>query len=320
MPTGSYQKINYSLRPSKSIERKMLAEAMQRMSYFGRLGSYRYVGFGSTYFSDFKLFHKLLGIKKMVSIEEDVINQDRFKFNRPFSCVRMEFGKSTSVLPKLSWREKNIVWLDYDGTLNNDVLNDISFCCTNLQSGSMLLVSVNAHPERVDNSISPELRPEKRLELLKQRVGEEKVPIDVVGANLSDWGTAEVSRRIILNEIEETLLQRNGSRKSPLVFKQLINFHYADGARMLTVGGVIFRDEQMDMFDMCAFDQIEFVRLDKKPYEIEPPNLTFREIHYIDRYLPNRISMLGLDGLPKDDVEKYAKLYRYFPTFSETEI
>lgn len=320
MPAGSYQKINYSLRPSKSIERKMLAEAMQRMSCFGRLGAYRYVGFGSTYFSDFKLFHKLLGIKKMVSIEEDESNQDRFKFNRPFSCVRMEFGKSTSVLPKLSWREKNIVWLDYDGMLNSDVLNDVSFCCTNLQSGSMLLVSVNAHPERIDNSVPPELRPDKRLDLLKERVGEEKVPIDIVGTNLGDWGTAETYRRIISNEIKETLLQRNGARKNPIVFEQLFNFHYADGAKMLTIGGIVFRDDQRDVFEKCAFAQMDFVRFDKTVYPIEPPNLTFREIHYIDRYLPSRISMLSLGGLPKDDIKKYSQLYRYFPTFSETEI
>jgi len=320
MPAGSYQKINYSLRPSKSIERKMLAEAMQRISHFGRFGAYRYVGFGSTYFSDFKLFHKLLGIKRMVSIEEDVSNQDRFKFNRPFSCVRMAFGKSTSVLPKLSWREKNIVWLDYDGVLNVDVLNDVSFCCANLQPGSMLLISVNAHPEKIENSILPELRPDKRLDLLKERVGEEKVPIDIVGRNLSDWGTAEIYRRIILNEIKETLLQRNGSRKNPIVFEQLFNFHYADGVKMLTIGGIFFRDDQREVFEKCAFDQMDFVRFDKDPYSIEPPNLTFREIHYIDRYLPNRIGMLSLDGLPKADVDKYAKLYRYFPTFSETEI
>lgn len=320
MPNGSYQKINYSLRPAKSIERKMLAEAVQRLSNFARLNKYRYVGFGSTYFSDFKLFHKLLGIKKMVSIEEDVNNQKRFKFNRPFSCVRMEFGKSTSILPRLSWREKNIVWLDYDGFLNSDILNDVSFCCANLPAGSMLIISVNAHPEKLDNLLPADLRPNKRLELLKQRVGDEKVPIDIVGADLSSWGTAKIYRRIILNEINETLLQRNGARKNKINFEQFFNFHYADGAKMLTVGGVLFRDDQKEVLEKCSFDQFEFVSTNADAYFIDPPNLTFREIHHIDRYLPNRIGMLNLEGLPHGDVKKYSEIYRYFPTFTETEI
>ncbi len=320
MPAGSYQKINYSLRPSKSIERKMLVEAMQKLSNFGQLGTYRYIGFGSTYFSDFKLVHKVLGIKKMVSIEEDIRNQNRFKFNRPFSCVRMEFGKSTSVLPKLSWREKSIVWLDYDGVLTSDVLNDISFCFANLQSGSMFIVSVNATPGTFDDTVPPASRPRYRLEQLRDRVGEDKVPLDVSGVDLSGWGTAKIYKRIILNEIGETLSQRNISRKNPLVFEQLFNFHYADGAKMLTVGGILFRENQRDIFKKCAFDQVDFARFDDQACEIEPPNLTFREIHYIDRYLPNRVGMLNLDGLPKDDVKKYSKIYRYFPTFSETEI
>lgn len=320
MPTGSYRKINYSLRPSKSIERKMLAEAIQRLSHFGRLSTYRYVGFGSTYFSDFKLFHKLLGIKKMVSIEEDVNNQNRFKFNRPFSCVRMELGKSTSILPRLSWREKSIVWLDYDGVLTADVLNDVSFCLANVPSGSMLIVSLNANPEMFDNSVLPEMRPEKRLESLKERVGTDKVPIDIAGSNLGGWGTAEIYRRIILNEIQETLSQRNGFRRFPIVFEQLFNFHYADGAKMLTLGGIVFREDQRELFLKCEFHQLDFIRPDKDDYSIDPPNLTFREIHFIDRHLPNRINTVSLDGLPIDDIRKYSKLYRYFPTFSETEI
>lgn len=320
MPVGSYQKINYSLRPSKSIERKMLAEAMQRLAHFERLNRYRYIGFGSTYFSDFKLFHKLLGIRQMVSIEEDLGGQERFKFNRPFSCVRMEFGKSTSVLPRLGWREKNIVWLDYDGIISSDMLNDVSICCSNLLPGSMLIVSINANQDKLGDIFPASLRPDKRLELLKKRVGDEKVPIDVTGSELSDWGVAKVYRRIILNEIQETLLQRNGPRRIRINFEQLFNFHYADGAKMLTVGGIFYRDDQKETLEECSFSQLDFVRAGEDAYLIDPPNLTFREIHHIDRYLPNRIGMLNLEGLPQEDIKKYSEIYRYFPTFSETEI
>ena len=59
---SSYEQINYSLRPAKQIERKMLIEAFRNLTEFGDIGSYRYIGFGSIYFSDFNQVHKSLGI------------------------------------------------------------------------------------------------------------------------------------------------------------------------------------------------------------------------------------------------------------------
>jgi hypothetical protein len=54
--SSSYRKINYTLRPAKNIERKMLCEAFHKLHPFGKVQNYRYIGFGSTYFSDFILF------------------------------------------------------------------------------------------------------------------------------------------------------------------------------------------------------------------------------------------------------------------------
>ncbi len=68
----SYMQINYSLRPAKSVERKMLCEAIKRLAVFDKIESYKYVGFGSAYFSDFSLIHRSLGIEDMLSIEKDI--------------------------------------------------------------------------------------------------------------------------------------------------------------------------------------------------------------------------------------------------------
>ncbi|RMG75351.1 MAG: hypothetical protein D6711_06830, partial [Chloroflexi bacterium] len=64
MPSSS-RKINYGLRPAKHIERKMLIEIFRRLSEFGSVESYRYIGFGALYFNDFYQFHKYLGIQNM---------------------------------------------------------------------------------------------------------------------------------------------------------------------------------------------------------------------------------------------------------------
>ena len=38
------QKINYIIRPAKNIERKMLCETLQKLSYFNHLDKYAYIG------------------------------------------------------------------------------------------------------------------------------------------------------------------------------------------------------------------------------------------------------------------------------------
>ena len=56
--------MNYLFRPAKNIERKMLCEALSRLSIISDVKHYQYVGFSSVYFADFSLFHKQLGIQK----------------------------------------------------------------------------------------------------------------------------------------------------------------------------------------------------------------------------------------------------------------
>lgn len=49
---ASYREVNYSVRPAKSVERKMMIEAFRRLHLAWGIGCYRYVGMGSIYFSD----------------------------------------------------------------------------------------------------------------------------------------------------------------------------------------------------------------------------------------------------------------------------
>jgi hypothetical protein len=294
------------------VERKMLVESIRRLSEFGGLDTYRYVGFGSTYFSDFSLFHKTLGLDRMISIEKDVQNRRRFRFNRPFVCIKLLFGDSNTVLPTLSWRSKVILWLDYDSRLDASVLTDINHFCTYAAPGSMLILTVDARPG------TP---PEDRLKDLQRRVGELKVPPDVTPPRLAQWGTAAAYRRIINNEILEQLNNRNGSIDVPrqILYRQLFNFRYADGTQMVTVGGIIYERRQQNVFGRCAFGKnLPFIREGEDAYLIEAPNLTFRELHYLDSKLPTR-SALKAQSIPSEDLARYARLYRYFPRFAETE-
>lgn len=319
---GSYEKIHYGLRPAKTIERKMLCESFRRLSAFGKVEDYRYIGFGSTYFSDFALFHKSLNIRTMISIERDVENKDRFEFNRPFGCIEIKFDESTEVLPSLPWDVRTMLWLDYDGQLEGGVLADVKFFCASAFPGSVIVITVNVHPDRLDGD-TPEQIAERRLQRLIDRVGEEKIPEAVSGKDLGGWGTAGVCRRIIHNEILETLSERNGGRApgSEFRYKQLFNFHYADAAKMLTVGGLLYDEGQSHIVAQCAFDNLSFVRSDADPFFIEVPNLTYREIHHLDAQLPvEDCNQLDAPAIPEVDLERYARVYRYFPTFTEAQM
>lgn len=324
---SSYENINYSLRPAKQIERKMLVETFRNLMEFGDLSSYRYIGFGSIYFSDFHMVHRHLGITDLISIEKDEEKKGRFHFNCPFNCIEIQFGHSSIVLPTLSWDQRTILWLDYDGSLTEDCLTDIDFFCGNCQVGSVLVITVNAHPDRFPPGLQSEeleIYLKKSMEDLKKRVGEKNVPIDITGKDLRNWGTAAVYRRIIHNQILASLNDKNGGRRpgNKIQYQQLFNFNYADGMKMLTVGGIIYDEGQLPMLRKSMFEErLKFVRTSDESYLIEVPSLTYKELRHLNSQLPiDDVSKLDAPDVPLDDLKRYAEVYRYFPMFAEAEI
>ncbi len=323
---GSYESINYALRPAKTIERKMLCDAFRKLSAFQSINKYQYIGFGSTYFSDFSLFHKHLGINDMVSIEKDKHNEDRFNFNKPYSCITMKFKSSSDILPHLKWTKESIIWLDYDEHLDSDKLMDINTSCANVKSGSILLVTVNAHADVKEDTTGDGLK-EARYKMLSDRVSEGKIPIGVDGRDLNRKGLSNVYYQIIINEINECLSIRNGglSNEKQLEFKQLFNFTYEDGAKMLTVGGIFVSKEDLPKFEKANFGELDFIKDSSAHFNLEVPCLTFKELRFLDSLLPSKISNDGIidkelkiiTKIPQRDVKKYIKVYRYFPTFTE---
>jgi hypothetical protein len=300
----------------------MLCEAFRKLSEFGSLESYRYVGFPAPFFSDFVLFHKALGIRKMIGIEFDPLERKRFEFNRPFRCIHMLYGESNEILPTLSWDAKTILWLDYDAELDRSVLTDVRLSCASACGGSVIVVTVDARPG--------DFEPGKpRLPRLRRRVGEENLPLGIRERDLAEWGTASIYQRILTNEIARTLNERNGSREveNQFLYKQLFYFCYADGPRMLTVGGLIYERGQENLVAKCGFEKLSFVRSkigeNIKPHFIEVPSLTFREIRHIDGQLPRtkgKGERLHAPKVPIEDLKKYEGIYRYFPAFAEAEL
>jgi hypothetical protein len=334
-------RIDYSIRPAKTIERKMLAEAFRRLSKLEAPEKYRYVGFGGLYFRDFSLFHRALGISDMLSIEHCVNERKRFEFNRPFHCIKMRFGQSKTELPKIALDEKkNIVWLDYERQLNRDILADVEYVCSKALGGSVLVVTVNAgsyfdqdqecdadtnDDDEADDAESPRsslnLTP---LEELRKILGV-NVPLGTTSADLAGEKIARLYRRIIDNKIQATLTSRNGglinSAAGKFTYLPLFDFQYADGAKMLTTGGIIYTASQANDIKACDFDGLEYCNANNHPFPIPTPRLTVGERRYLNALLPRtNPAEVVLRSVPPKDLSDYIKVYRYFPYFSEVDI
>lgn len=330
--SNNARQIDYRLRLAKSVERRMLCSALQKLSVFYPLDMYRYIGFGAYYFSDFYLFHKELGIQKMLSIEksrsEETVN--RYNFNKPFKCIEIDFRDSNAVLPSLEWDDPTIIWLDYTSTINSNILSDVDTFFRNAESGSVFIITLQADSNSFDDNNQKD---KKRIDVLREFVGINRLPREIENNMINNKGIPTVYRKILMKEIQNILYERNsGGEKSKFFFKQLFHFKYKDGIPMYTFGGLLIEEpKHLDLFEKIGFDKLPFVKNNDELFEIDIPNLTIKEIKFLESIMPNGINNEGEivnllelfnknPSIPGKDILKFAKIYQYFPTFTEAKI
>lgn len=285
IPTQSYLKVSYDLRPAKQVERRMLIDAFHRLASAGfPISDYRYTGFGSIYFVDFILFHKLLGIRKLLSVEFDPRIEKRVRFNAPFKEIELEICPIGDVIPTLKQDEKHILWLDYDDLIRREQLSDVTQAANILSPGSVLLVTVDVEPPAGRG-------PTQWREFFKSEaedyLGEKAAKSDFHKSNLP-----ALNGHIIGQAIKQGLVGRGG-----VAFQPLFNFLYRDGHQMLTVGGMLSTPAERRALRGASLDETVYHRttLSGGSYEITVPRLTRKERLFLDRAMPCE------DGwLPKD--------------------
>ena len=315
---GSGNKINYSIRPAKSVERKMLCELLHYIKSSEDKQSYRYIGLGAKYFVDFLLFHNELGLDKMISIEADEGNQLRYDYNKPLKCIDLVFGRTNDVLPTISWNnsERNIVWLDYDGKLDEYMFTDIEFLVNKMCPGSVFLISFNSSCH--DSNEAKKIR---------EKLGD-YLPRNVTDAYLKNTPKRNKIYKNMINEcINNSIKKRNMFNPNEQVFfKQLIYFTYKDGASMTTVGGIILDDKTLSCLDFGTLpSKYSFVSLcmDEEPNNITVPRLTYKEVQYLLKHMPSEgehINVFNEVGLDEKDFKNFLKVYRYYPHFVQAYI
>lgn len=325
--SNSGRKINYAVRPAKNVERKMIKEVLSRLLPFGGAHDYKYIGFGSKYFSDFILFHKQLNINDMLSIESDTFSREKYLFNKPYNCIDFKFGMASDVLPDIDYDKKVIAWLDYDGIFENMVLGDFSTLLETAKSGSIIILSYNSEPFQT-STLQKEFNTQDQrglhIKKIESLISKELLPINLEERGLSKWGLySKFLRSVLVNQLNKTLSDRNSANQEgeKWAFDQLMYFDYEDGAKMSTVAGILYNQQDAEKVKACSFDIFEFIRKGDESYKIDIPNFTVKEVrHLLERMpFPSLRDELNEKIFPKTDVEKFSKIYRYFPSFQEIE-
>lgn len=307
-PTGSYSKVFYDLRPAKQIERRMLIDALQRLQAAGfPIRAFQYTGFGSIYFVDFILFHRFLGMGLLLSVEYDLSIKKRIAFNKPFAPVRVEMAPIGDVIPRLDRDRQHLLWLDYDALLNADMVADIGLAASTLSAGSLLLVTIDAEPPVGSG-------PSDWREHYREHAG---TYFDL------GWSSAEFALSRLpqtLTKLVYNIMDTGLSARSSVELSPLFSFEYADGHRMVTIGGMITTPSDRATLEAASLHELPFIRRTRAdaPFRIAVPRLTRKERLYLDHHMPCKKGWSPEEfELSDSSVSDYAQIYRYYPSYAE---
>lgn len=314
----STRKINYAIRSGKHIERRIIFDALLRLDRLRSIEDYTYVGLGGLFFADHLLAHRVLGIHSLISIEEATDKQAkaRFGFNKPLGAIKLRHGAASVHLPALTWHDPSIVWLDYDGTIELNAVEDIEQVAGTAAPNSVLICTFNVEP--------PFATAEgERAADLQKRLGPTLTPLRVralSNAQLGGWKLGAETRLLVLSAIQRALANRNAALAPPdkMVWTQIFHFQHRDGARMLTLG-FICHEASRAAAAANAFSGAPHVNGTATAVAIQAPVLTPKEVLALNAQMPDGLPAES-PGVPSTDVKAFSEFYRWYPTFREVEI
>ena len=309
---ASFDQVNYSLRPSKTIERLLAFDSVRQLMNALPLDNMLYVGFGSIWFVDFYIAHKFLGLRDSASIEANNIGFARARFNRPFSTCSVFHGYSSTVIPRLLKKPafKNrpwFLWLDYDYELREDVADEIRFCIENLPENSVFLVTFSGKGARYGTPVSREENLRRILgDALASDLDEEALDDDLAHT-LADGALA------FMSDVAVNLMRPGG-------FLEAFRLIYTDTSTMVTVGGVLPAKGARVAAEVIVNGDA-WAGWDDD--EIQAPHLTWLEASKLQQLLPREgrvtkaeVREMGFD-LSREQLASFARYYKYYPYFAQ---
>lgn len=311
---SSLHYINYSLRPSKSIQRQIVFDGIRTLRSRLDINESIYIGFGSIWFADFVMAHKILAIDEMISMEEDEILYRRAVFNSPYASVQIRQGFSSDILPTLYedetiCRRPWVMWLDYDSAFDETSVDDTRAAIERAPGDTIFLVTFNGIESRYG-------RQKHRPGRLRDLFG------DVVPDDLCVSRCDSTNMGNTLADLAIKFMKSSAARAArPGGFVPTFRIIYRDGAVMVTVGGILpsSRDIARKVSDIVEMN--EWKCRPERP--IISPLLTIREAMALQSKLPSPdglsrtlVQALGFD-LEDEQIEAYVRYYREYPAFAQ---
>jgi len=104
-----------------------------------------------------------------------------------------------------------------------------------------------------------------------------------------------------------------------VTFTPLFAFSYADGQRMVTVGGVVGNAETARKLKLAKVLEMPFCRPSEDPMPISVPPLTERERGWITQNMRRGLTVGGLRFELDEELFQSLMMYsRFYPTYVET--
>ena len=310
---ASYDDLNFSLRPSKSIQRMITFEATRRLQNVLKIEDMVYVGLGSIWFTDYILAHKMLNIDKMYSIEDKSIGYARARFNKPFAHVYVRHGRTNDILPRLFKLHKvkhsaSFVWLDYDSPFNVGMTEDIHVVLEEAKERSIFIITFNANEEKYG-------RPIHWLEEFRSLFGE-TIPDTLTEEGIQKTGFQQTIADLVIEFMKYSFIESGRDD----VFIPAFRIIYEDTTPMVTVGGIISDQHHQVACNNLISAQDWRCMPEQK---ICAPNLTLLETIKLRSQYPRTsdltrtdIKSLGFD-LEKEQIDSFGMYYQEFPFYSE---
>ena len=315
----------YHLRPNKSIDRSLFIQTLIGISREFPISDYKYTGFGSYLFDDFKLLHDTLNISNMVSLEKDITEYQRATFNLPYGCISIKNIDSTQYISNLSIQdgEHNIFWLDFVSP--NELgtqLSDYSTLLNLMNPGDIIRITLNANPDSLGKCSEPNYLQEHRLNTLKERVPDSYIWSSICPSDVTTRNYPITLLKIIKKATMECL--SDNPPYSPNFMLPLFSSVYADGQQMVTFTGIILDSHEKETQIKKALNNYPHNTFSwDTPAKIEIPALSIREITELNKLLPNPVARQQLiEKFPfifseKDcqAVDSYILYYKYYPHY-----
>lgn len=311
----SFDAVNYSIRPNKAVERRIVFSGLAKLSRIVDLSSYRYIGLGSLWFVDFLMAHKLLRIDSMKSIEDSEIGYNRSSFNCPLSCIDVIRGESTLVIPTLDLgKTLSLVWFDYDSSIGGPAIRDIAMLAPRCAPNSILIVTINAKKDDLPTKDENDADIDSETSL--RRIAGDLVPTPLPSKRFQRQNYPMLLREILANQLQSATV--NSGRQE--CFIKLFDLVYSDGTPMVTVGGILAALDKADAIRQLVASP-EWEGMLSEP--ISMPPLTVKEKLALDRMMPSAISPTDAQmneigfQLKREQIDMYHRHYRHYPMFGE---